>query len=185
MHSSFSFTTDTAALSIFDLQAIRHRIDDTSDWWTIEQDELEESNYGRILFLHVEHDGTYDVHIVAHIEQPQMSGMLYIPSGQLFAGAAEDTTGGDLEPDDSSAVSGQLWTIRPGVYQVQATRQQQSIQMALIWLADAPSAIPNSNRPTSADSEIAATSTINPLSSHASPSVNNVILNNWNQRLRL
>ncbi len=138
MQASFSFTTDTAALSIFDLQAIRHRLDDTPDWWTLEEDELEEINNGYIALLHVEDDGTYDVHIMKAIEQAQVQCLLYAPSGQLFIGAAEDTTGGDLEPDDSGVVSGQLWTVEPGVYALQVSLQQQTIQLALQWLAATP-----------------------------------------------
>ncbi len=135
MNSPLSITTDTAALSIFDLQAIRHRLEDTPDWWTIEEDELQESNNGNILFLHLEDDGTYNVDLLHDLSQPQVTGLLHAPSGQLFVGAAEDTTGGDLEPDNSGAVSGKLWTVQPGIYKVDATRQQQSIQLAFTWLA--------------------------------------------------
>ncbi|MEW4372658.1 DUF6386 family protein [Paenibacillus kandeliae] len=182
MRSTFSFTTDTAALSIFDLQAIRHRMENTPDWWTIEEDELEESNYGRILFLHFENDGTYDVQIMTHIQQPQLSGFLHMPSGQLFIDAAEDTTGGDLEPDDSEAVSGNVWSVRPGVYEVQATRQQQSIQIALLWLADTQSALPN-HRLTEAKETT--TSTKDNVSITSDDVVEHIILNNFNQSLRL
>lgn len=183
MRSTFSFTTDTAALSIFDLQAIRHRIDDTPDWWTLEEDELEESNHGRILFLHLDSDGTYNVQITTHIQQPQLSGFLYMPSGQLFIGAAEDTTGGDLEPDDSEAVSGNVWSVRPGVYEVQATRQQQSIQIALLWLADTPSEMPNPHRSIAPEAETL--STTDTLSSVSDDVVDHIMLNNFNQSLRL
>ncbi|MFD1885642.1 DUF6386 family protein [Paenibacillus wenxiniae] len=145
MQVSFSFTTDTAALAIFDLQAIRHRLEDTPDWWTLEEDELEEINNGHIALLHLQDDGTYDVQMMAEIAQPQVCCLLYASSGTLFAGAAEDTTGGDLEPDDSDAVSGQRWMVKPGVYSLQASRQQHTIQLALQWLANNPNDWQSSN----------------------------------------
>ncbi|MEX5898765.1 DUF6386 family protein [Proteus vulgaris] len=42
MLNVFSFTTDTATLAIFDLQAI-HRKSDTADWWSILDDEIGEN----------------------------------------------------------------------------------------------------------------------------------------------
>lgn len=51
MSNVFSFTTDTATLAIFDLQAIQHRKSDTADWWSILDDEIGEMNKGNIALL--------------------------------------------------------------------------------------------------------------------------------------
>ena len=40
MTLEFHLHTDTATLAIFDTQAIRHRLDDTCDWWSLPHDEL-------------------------------------------------------------------------------------------------------------------------------------------------
>ncbi|WP_431089630.1 DUF6386 family protein [Paenibacillus sp. 8b26] len=49
--SPFQFTTDTATLCIFDTEALKHRLDDEPDWWSIEEDELGELNQGNVAFL--------------------------------------------------------------------------------------------------------------------------------------
>lgn len=51
MSIEFSVVTDTATLAIFDLQAIRHRMSDTFDWWSIQGDEISEMNKGNIAFF--------------------------------------------------------------------------------------------------------------------------------------
>ncbi|HCD8154505.1 TPA: hypothetical protein ND693_005065, partial [Enterobacter hormaechei] len=43
---------------------------------------------------------------------------LNVPTGKVFIGAGEDVTGGDLEPDDSDAISGEFITLEPGSYEV-------------------------------------------------------------------
>ncbi|WP_373275999.1 DUF6386 family protein, partial [Serratia marcescens] len=57
MNKTFSFTTDTATLSIFDLVSLNHRVSDDADWWSIPEDELEEVNKGNVLFLNLGEDG--------------------------------------------------------------------------------------------------------------------------------
>ncbi|WP_416457234.1 DUF6386 family protein [Pseudomonas sp. LFS097] len=42
MSVEFSVVTDTATLAIFDLKAIRHRVSDSFDWWSIQSDEISE-----------------------------------------------------------------------------------------------------------------------------------------------
>lgn len=51
MTQKFSVITDTATVVIFDLKAVRHRISDTPDWWSIVQDEILETNSGNIAFF--------------------------------------------------------------------------------------------------------------------------------------
>lgn len=49
--------TDTATLCLYDLAALKHRVEDTSDWWSIPEDELAEVNAGHCLFLNLGADG--------------------------------------------------------------------------------------------------------------------------------
>lgn len=103
MIEEFSVVTDTATVAVFDLEAIRHRMNDTADWWSIAEDEILEVNQGNIAFLGLGEDGEFDINISDDLQDEECALNMYVPSGQIFIGAGEDTTGGGLEPDDSAA----------------------------------------------------------------------------------
>ncbi|MDE1487583.1 DUF6386 family protein [Xenorhabdus bovienii] len=132
MKDSFSFTTDTATLAIFDLQAIKHRKTDTPDWWSIPDDELREMNEGNIAFLGLVDDGIYSVELVDNIENPDVEVCIKSPSGEIFIGAGEDTTGGDLEPDDSEYISGKKIFITPGNYTIFLKKEEGNLLISLV-----------------------------------------------------
>lgn len=94
MAIEFDVVTDTATLAVFDLQAIRHRTSDTFDWWSIQSDEISEMNEGNIAFLNLGADGRYQVKVVDSLVAPSGGVYLKVPSGQVFIGAGEDTSGG-------------------------------------------------------------------------------------------
>jgi len=110
----FHLHTDTATLAIFDTQAIRHRLDNTCDWWSLPHDELLEINAGAIAFLNLSSDGTYPIRVQASLTNEEGSVYLRVPSGQVFIGAGEDTTVGGLEPDGSDVNRGQFITLDKG-----------------------------------------------------------------------
>ncbi|MGM1019737.1 MAG: DUF6386 family protein [Bacillota bacterium] len=56
--SPFHFTTDTATFCLFDTEALKHRLDDEPDWWSVEEDELGELNQGNVAFFNLRADGT-------------------------------------------------------------------------------------------------------------------------------
>ncbi|MCO7058155.1 DUF6386 family protein [Pseudomonas juntendi] len=116
MAIEFDVVTDTATLAVFDLQAIRHRTSDTFDWWSIQSDEISEMNEGNIAFLNLGADGRYQVKIVDNLVAPSGGVYLKVPSGQVFIGAGEDTSGGGLEPDGSDAVQGEFISLEAGSY---------------------------------------------------------------------
>ncbi len=116
MTLEFHLHTDTATLAVFDMHAIRHRLDDTCDWWSLPHDELLETNAGTIAFLNLPSDGTYQVRVQALLTDADGSVHLRVPSGQVFIGAGEDTTGGGLEPDGSDVIQGQFITLDKGTY---------------------------------------------------------------------
>ncbi|WP_434749943.1 DUF6386 family protein [Paenibacillus amylolyticus] len=111
MKGTFQMDTDTATLCCYDLASLEHRLQDTPDWWSIPEDELEEVNAGHCLFLNLGEDGTYDVQWIvseaaydeaeARAEQ-SMTYYLQVPSGKVYLGAADDVSGGELEPDELS-----------------------------------------------------------------------------------
>jgi hypothetical protein len=118
MTKKLSVITDTATIVVFDLMAIKHRISDTPDWWSIQQDEVDEVNKGNIAFLNVGEDGVYNISIVDDLSDEDGGVYIGFPSGHVFIGAGEDTTGGDLEPDGSDAIQGKLLQFTPGNYKL-------------------------------------------------------------------
>ncbi|WP_409308408.1 DUF6386 family protein [Pectobacterium sp. B1J-3] len=118
MNISFKIFTDTATVVIFDLQSLKHRITDTPDWWSIEDDEIDEINNGNAIFLNLGSDGEYSINVVESLNGYNGSAYISSPSGNIFIGAGEDTTGGDLEPDDINSVSGRFINLSPGNYSV-------------------------------------------------------------------
>lgn len=103
--------TDTATLCLYDLAALKHRLEDTSDWWSIPVDELAEANAGHCLFLNLGADGVYEVEwSLEDVEEDsdpddgaerEKVYHLQVPSGHVYLGAADDVTGGELEPDET------------------------------------------------------------------------------------
>ncbi len=54
------------------------------------------------------------------------------PSGKIFIGAGEDTTGGDLEPDDSEYISGKKISLEKGNYLILLKKNENNIQISFI-----------------------------------------------------
>ncbi|HDT1285929.1 DUF6386 family protein [Enterobacter asburiae] len=123
MRKIISIQTDTATLVIYDLMSLKHRINDDADWWSLPEDGVEEINKGNLLFLNLGDDGAYKVHIKNDVDEYTGSLFLSVPSGKVFIGAGEDVTGGDLEPDDSDAISGEFISLDPGSYEVKYKKQ--------------------------------------------------------------
>lgn len=122
--------TDTATVTVFDLAAIKHRISDAPDWWSIASDEIQEVNSGNIAFLGLGQDGSYKVNIVNDIDEDFGTVYLQFPSGQVFVGAGEDTTGGDLEPDSSDVVQGEVISFHPGHYMMKFKKIDNVLELA-------------------------------------------------------
>ncbi|MEI7114442.1 DUF6386 family protein [Serratia sp. TMDUHS_CL] len=132
MNKTFSFTTDTATLSIFDLVSLKYRVSDDADWWSIPEDELEEVNKGNVLLLNLGEDGQYTVRVVDNISENYKSLFLNVPSGKVFVGAGEDTSGGYLEPDGSDYMSGVFLIMDIGNYEVRFRRDSLDIVISFI-----------------------------------------------------
>ncbi|WP_368910807.1 DUF6386 family protein [Proteus vulgaris] len=132
MLNTFSFMTDTATLAIFDLQAIKHRKSDTADWWSIPHDELDEMNKGNIAFIGLGHDGFYTINLCDKIDDPDVKINIICPSGDIFIGAGEDTTGGDLEPDDPQYRAGEIILLPAGDYEVSLKKINNMLYISFI-----------------------------------------------------
>ncbi|WP_413372866.1 DUF6386 family protein [Paenibacillus taichungensis] len=136
MNGKFQFFTDTAALCLYDLAALKHRVEDTPDWWSIAEDELTEVNAGNCLFLNLGEDGQYKVQWSLDDAGKEVeTALVYhlrVPSGNVYLGAADDVTGGELEPDESCG--GVLLQIEPGNYACTISRETNQI-----WINIKPS----------------------------------------------
>lgn len=129
--------TDTATMCLYDLAALKHRAQDTSDWWSIPADELAEVNAGHCLFLNLGADGVYEVEwsledVEVDPERVAERGKVYhlqVPSGNVYLGAADDVSGGDLEPDESC--EGVLFQLKPGNYACIISREASRIAIVM------------------------------------------------------
>lgn len=121
MEETFQFVTDTATLCIFDLAALKHRMDDDTDWWSIPADELAEVNLGNVAFVGLGGDGLYDVRILPAVSEPaRLALKLACPSGRVFVGAGEEVTSEGLEPE--CVRGGTFVDLTPGSYVVYVAR---------------------------------------------------------------
>ncbi|MGY5954944.1 DUF6386 domain-containing protein [Kosakonia sp. BK9b] len=130
METTFTFVTGTATLAIFDLACLQHRVGDDADWWSIPEDEIAEINLGNALFLNLGEDGEYRVIISDNFDETCASLFLRVPSGRVFIGAGEDTSGGDLEPDGSAAMAGLFLSLPVGCYKVRYSKSQSQISLS-------------------------------------------------------
>jgi hypothetical protein len=137
MQGTFQMDTDTATMCCYDLASLEHRLEDTSDWWSIPEDELGESNAGHCLFFNLGEDGTYEVQWSVHeagwqAEAEIAEGNTYylqVPSGRVYIGAADDVSGGELEPDELS--QGIFIQLVPGNYACTVRRKANRISVII------------------------------------------------------
>lgn len=122
--------TGTATLCVFDPAGLRHKLDDDCDWWSIPGAELAAVNAGQAAFLNVAGDGAYAIALHAEIAEAHASVHLAVVSGRVYIGAAEDVTGGGLEPD--AACGGLFLDVPAGGYCLQARRDGARISLALL-----------------------------------------------------
>lgn len=122
--------TGTATLCVFDPAAVRHRLDDDGDWWSIPCAELAAVNAGQVAFFNVGGDGAYEVTLQAELAAPQVNVHLAVRSGRVYIGAGEDVTGGGLEPD--ADCGGLFLDVPAGSYCLQARRDGARIRLALL-----------------------------------------------------
>jgi len=101
--------TDTATIVIFDPERLKHRLEDTCDWWSVPDEEVAEINEGNVLFLSTGTDGVYDVEVgtsepVAGVNVVEAA--IKNQSGRFFVGAGEYTSGEGLEPTANNRLTG-------------------------------------------------------------------------------
>ena|SRR5581483_12130698 len=135
--NTFEFVTDTATMCIYDLGTLKHRLNDTADWWSIRAEEMLEVNKGNIAFVNLGSDGKFIVDTDSGLgSEGWLKCNLRIPSGRVFVGAAEEVTGDGLEPE--CIRGGRFLQVTPGTYVLSIGRANGRICMEL-KLSDGPS----------------------------------------------
>ncbi len=119
---SFKFVTDTSTLCVFDLVALRHRIDDDADWWCWPPEvQLKELNAGNVAFIDLGRDGEHSGSVSAERSgHSDFQVILSCPSGCLFIGAGEEATAEGMQP--ACARGGLFHPIAPGAVLLQICR---------------------------------------------------------------
>ncbi len=129
MHQlTFEFVTDTATMCIVDPAAIRHRITEDYDWWTLPQAELLEVRKGNALFVSLGSDGKYLVELKNDQVADCRSAKITFPSGRIFIGAAEEVTCEGREPIGDRG--GVFLDVSPGTYLFEFSRTASRISVA-------------------------------------------------------
>lgn len=122
--------TDTACFVVYDLAALKHRLTDTCDWWSIPEDEIIELKNRNLLILGVGADGGYDVSVHEGTLAGAPKYSLRFPSGEIFVGPGEVVSGEDMEPDGEYG-SGFFLSVEPGDYVVSAVMDETRVKIAI------------------------------------------------------
>lgn len=128
----FEFVTDTATLCVFDLAALRHRLNDSPDWWVWPASEqMTELNAGNAAFIDLGSDGKHRGTLTDKpLDKWEFQLLLNCPSGQVFIGAGEEATSDEMEPDCSRG--GLMLRIPQGVYRLSARKlPDNSLELSL------------------------------------------------------
>jgi len=112
--------TDTATIVIYDLDCLKHCLEDDCDWWSIPRKELKEINSGNVLFIGTGSDGVFEVNISDQLPQNEkilIQANIKNLSGTFFFGGGECVSGEELEPDEHD---GNFIDYPKGVYCISA-----------------------------------------------------------------
>jgi hypothetical protein len=118
------FVTNTATLCVFDEEALKHRLEDTADWWSDPEEELIEVNEGNVLFVALGRDGRYTlvIHTESYVgDEEVLKAKIKCVSGHLFIGPGEDVSGDGVGPN--SKAGGVFLDVGPATYTVSVLRK--------------------------------------------------------------
>jgi hypothetical protein len=96
----FKITTDASTIAVFDLEALRHRIDSDGDWWTYEgfQELKDELGNNNLVLINTGFDGTFLIK-VEKTNNLKNHVPLNCPSGRLYIVCGEEIPGEGLVPE--------------------------------------------------------------------------------------
>ncbi|MFY9351777.1 MAG: DUF6386 family protein [Sphingobium sp.] len=124
----FGIYTSTSTIAVYDLAALKHRLNDDVDWWADPAEELAEINLRNLLIVGLGGDGFYDLDIVEE-EGVATRFSLCFPSGRIFIGPGEMLTGGGDEP--APQYGGMFLDFEPGDYAVGLERDDSRLRISI------------------------------------------------------
>ena len=127
MNELINFSTGTATLAIYDATNLSSRLNDYSDWWCFDIDELEEVSNGTISIVSLPGDGKYKVRLTDGDLLPEEHDYasclveplgLNVKSSQVFIGQGESLPADGFMPKEDSIkdYEGRFLNIPPGNY---------------------------------------------------------------------
>ncbi len=131
----FSFATNTAAVAIFDPQALLHRCHDSADWWANPFEEVEEINNGNLVVVGLAYDGVYQV-FLSEDKNNGVSVLVKCLSGEIFVGPGEEISGGGYAPFQRPYTYGSIFDFRPGVYRVYIEKSEDNLHVGVVSVED-------------------------------------------------
>jgi hypothetical protein len=123
MVQKFDFTTDTATLAVYDLESLKHRLNDNAGWWADKVACLQEINSGHLIYIRLGSDGVYTVQVKDGLEKNDSLALefeIQSHSGKIYIGAGEWITSDGYEPDGSEG--GGFILCDEGAYQFTVTK---------------------------------------------------------------
>ena len=128
--NEFEMFSRTATLVVFDLDCLKHRIEEDVDWWAEPADEVVELHERNLLIAGLGANDWYGVRVSeAAIDTTQLFSLKF-PSGRVYIGPGENITGGGDEPTGEHG--GKLFTFEPGDYTVGLMRKDQEIFLSVM-----------------------------------------------------
>ena len=126
--NEFEMFSRTATLVVFDLECLKHRMQDDVDWWAEPADEVKELHERNLLIAGLGANDWYDVRVIEESLDAGQSFSLSFPSGEVFVGPGEEITGGGDEP--TGVHGGKFFAFEPGDYKVELRRCDQAIDLS-------------------------------------------------------
>ncbi|WP_051093297.1 DUF6386 family protein [Sphingobium indicum] len=120
--------TSTSTIVVYDLGALKHRLDDDVDWWADPAEELVEINRRNLMIVGLGGDGFYDLDVVNEDGFARRYSLSF-PSGRVFIGPGEMLTGGGDEPAPQHG--GMFLDFEPGDYTVGIERIDERLRISI------------------------------------------------------
>lgn len=120
--------TSTSTIVVYDLGALKHRLDDDVDWWADPAEELVEIGRRNLLIAGLGSDGFYDVELVDEESAGQRYSLSF-PTGRVFIGPGEMLTGGGDEPAPQHG--GMFLDYEPGDYTICIGRTDDCLKISI------------------------------------------------------
>lgn len=128
LHPEAAIYTSTSTIVVYDLGALKHRLEDDVDWWADPAEELVEIMRRNLLIIGLGSDGFYNLDIVEE-DNFDRGYSLSFPTGRVFIGPGEMLTGGGDEPEPR--YGGKFLDFEPGDYKIGIERVDDRLRISI------------------------------------------------------